>query len=115
MDIINNTNNHGSNYKFQEPMHLLMGLRHPRSIQYASDGVFVVAQKTADSPIHTCVFVDGVRFTSIMEPGALVDRIEFLKSIYWDFLNETDIRLVCWGMSHIYESDIFWSSEYKGF
>ena len=113
MNFINITNNHGSKFKFQEPMHILVGFRHPRSLQYSSDGVFVVAQKTVDDPIRACVFVDGVRFASSITTCQLETRIDYLKSIGWDFMNETDIRLVCFGMSHIHEEDIFWSTEYE--
>lgn len=63
MDTINN---HGSKFPFLQPMNILIGLRHPRSTQYSADGVFVIAQQTETSPIHTCTYVDGVRFTSII-------------------------------------------------
>ena len=77
--------------------------------------MFVIAQETQDSPIRTCVFVDGVRFTSTTTHAKLLAHLDFLQSIHSEFMSETDLRLVCFGMSHVYKSDIFWSSEYKGF
>lgn len=112
MDIIIKESNHGSNFQFQEPMNLLIGLRHPRSDKGAADGAFVIAQETITSPIHTCVFVDGVRFTSIITADNLRDRVDFLTSIGWEPMSESDLGLVCFGMSHVHERDIFWKSEF---
>lgn len=113
MDIFTDTNNHATKFKFTQPLHLLIGLRHPRSLKCAADGAFVIAQETPDSPIHTCVFVDGVRFTSTTTLEKVLARIEFLQINRWEFLSETDIGLVCFGMSHVQNRDIFWKSEYK--
>ena len=111
MNLITMSHNHAS--AFQTSLHLLIGLRNPKSARYSADGVFVVAQKTADGPIHTCVYIDGVRFTSTITEELLATRINFLNSAGWIFLDKSDMHPVCFGISHIHESDIFWSSEYK--
>ena len=113
MDIITKESNHGSRFQFLQPMHLLIGLRHPRSEKGAADGAFVVAQESITSPIHTCVFVDGVRFTSTITADNLRARVDFLKSIGWEELSDWDLGLVCFGMSHVNDRDIFWKPEYE--
>ena len=113
MDIITKESNHGSRFQFLQPMHLLIGLRHPRSEKGAADGAFVVAQESITSPIHTCVFVDGVRFTSTITADNLRARVDFLKSIGWEDLSDWDLGLVCFGMSHVNDRDIFWKPEYE--
>lgn len=114
--VISSEHNHG--FAFADAavpaLHLLVGLRSPRSATGAADGAFVAAQPDEGGTIHTCLFVDGIRFTGTTTREQLDARIRFLTAtVGWAFLSKTDMRLVCFGMSHVCERDIFWGPEYK--
>ena len=108
--------NHGAAFAAFEPaLHMLVGLRHPRSTACMADGVFVAAQPNEGGTIHTCLFVDGVRFPGTCSSDKLNARMDYLVESGWVVINETDMQLVCFGMSHQNTKDIFWRPEYVDF
>lgn len=129
MDLFKSEHNHAS--LINPNLQLLIGLRQPHSTPYSADGVFLCAQwiqelnhkqeqqeqdaELGNSNITTCVVIDGVRFTNPSALERLQKRIKFLTSIGWCFISASELRLVCFGMSHTRDCDVFFTPTYRGF